>query len=218
MTESGLVLLVSLRKAGAQHFDPTRFHYLEVLSQRLPAQSGGVRCILEGKLHEGLAEYGQRFTQSQRAVGDPLGASRTVVQAVPAATATCVPLVQLNQYIRNAKGKGTSKDANRAYGGFGDAGPVGVEMDSVRRFRETWSRHHAQVQVAQAVGRAPENSGPFNSHSLVLQTLSLMRDLSPDYLRRFLSHVEALQWIAQASEKRPQKKGKPTRRDRTSQA
>jgi hypothetical protein len=32
----------------------------------------------------------------------------------------------------------------------------------------------------------------------VLRTLALMRDLSPDYLRRFLSHADTLLWLEQA--------------------
>lgn len=212
MSDPGLALLVSLRKAGAQRFDPTRFHYLEVLSQRLPAQSDGVRRVLEGRLCEALEDYGKRFAQAQQTATDHKGARRTGMHAVP--TAACAPLAQLNQYIRNAKAEGIE----RIFGGLSGTGPIGAEMTSVRGFRETWSKHRAEVQVTQAIGRAPENSGPFNSHSLVLQTLALMRDLSPDYLRRFLAHVEALQWLAQANEKQPLKRAKPTRRTRNPQA
>jgi len=49
-----------------------------------------------------------------------------------------------------------------------------------------------------ATHRAPENAGPLNSHMLVLRTLGLMRELSPHYLRRFLSHTETLLWLEQA--------------------
>jgi hypothetical protein len=52
--------------------------------------------------------------------------------------------------------------------------------------------------VVQATHRAPENAGPLNSHMLVLRTLGLMRELSPHYLRRFLSHTETLLWLEQA--------------------
>jgi Protein of unknown function (DUF2894) len=49
--------------------------------------------------------------------------------------------------------------------------------------------------VEQALARKPAQAGPLNSHVLVLQALELMRELSPDYLRHFLAHVESLQWL-----------------------
>ena len=90
-----------------------------------------------------------------------------------------------------------------AQGGLGGAGQGTrqgpTELSSVARFRETWSRVSADKQVEQALVRAPENAGPLNSHMLVLRSLTLMRSLSPDYVRRFMSHVDTLQWLDQAS-------------------
>ncbi|HSW05521.1 DUF2894 domain-containing protein, partial [Aquabacterium sp.] len=37
------------------------------------------------------------------------------------------------------------------------------------------------------------------SHALVLRSLTLMRELSPDYLSRFMSHIDALLWLEQAN-------------------
>ena len=76
--------------------------------------------------------------------------------------------------------------------------PPGRELRSAQRFRDTWSRICAEDEVTQAVEQGPENAGPLNSHMLVLRTLGLMRDLSPDYLRRFLSHADTLLWLDQA--------------------
>jgi Protein of unknown function (DUF2894) len=33
----------------------------------------------------------------------------------------------------------------------------------------------------------------------VLRSLTLMRELSPDYLSRFMSHIDALLWLEQAN-------------------
>jgi hypothetical protein len=46
----------------------------------------------------------------------------------------------------------------------------------------------------------PGNAGPLNSESLVYRSLSLMRELSPEYLRQFLGYVDALSWIEQLNE------------------
>jgi len=93
--------------------------------------------------------------------------------------------------------------------------PPGRDLRSAQRFRDTWSRICAEDEVTQAVEQGPENAGPLNSHRLVLRTLALMRDLSPDYLRRFLSHADTLLWLDQAQSpsraKPPAAKPKPAR-------
>jgi hypothetical protein len=40
--------------------------------------------------------------------------------------------------------------------------------------------------------QAPKNAGPINSHMLVLRSLELMCDISPDYLDCFMSYAETL--------------------------
>ena len=227
----------SLRKEGAPCLDPARCHYLDVLSQRMDTAPGEVRLILEGKLKVALADYGERFRQAQKAAsgdlaslsarhpelarelrrlfatGDYGGMRRLGAQS--AFNRSCVPLAQLNQYIQTVKQGGIN---HRPGSGLGSSlvsdREASSEMASVRRFREAWSRNVAEDQVDQAVGRGPVNAGPLNSHMLVLRSLALMRKLSPDYLRRFLSHVNTLLWLDQVNQKYTPVKAKPARRSR----
>ncbi|MGE0347855.1 DUF2894 domain-containing protein [Hydrogenophaga sp.] len=108
------------------------------------------------------------------------------------------PLVLLNRHISEITGipPGTTP-----------------ELRSARAFRETWSRIAAEDEVTEAVQRGPDNAGPLNSHMLVLRTLGLLRELSPDYLRRFLAHADTLLWLDQTGEllRQPSRKGKPGR-------
>ena len=90
------------------------------------------------------------------------------------------PLAELNQHITKLS-------------------PPGAELRSVHAFRETWSRIATEDQVSQAVQRGPENAGPLNSHMLVLRTLGLLQNLSPDYLQRLVAHAESLLWLDQAA-------------------
>ena len=62
----------------------------------------------------------------------------------------------------------------------------------MRQFRNTWSKLSANKQLAQALDTAPKNAGPINSHMLVLRSLALMREISPDYLNRFMSYADTL--------------------------
>ena len=175
-------LLDALCSEGARRLDPARFHYLERLSQRMCAEHGDVRRILAHKLHAALTAYAEGFRQAQTAAGAELA---TLSGSAPQGAGA---LRRLNQHIRAATQASIG-------GGLGSDGDAASELRSVRRFRETWGRMAAEDQVDRAVGRGPENAGPLNSHGLVLRSLALMRDLSPDYLRRFMAHVDALLWL-----------------------
>ena len=119
------------------------------------------------------------------------------------------PLAQLNAYIRE---RVVARTLALLPGETAD----GDELPSVRRFRRAWTRVRAQDQVEQAVARRPAQPGPLNSHALVLQSLARMRELSPEYLRRFVEHVETLQWLEQAAPqtapaRTPRKRAAPKR-------
>jgi hypothetical protein len=65
-------------------------------------------------------------------------------------------------------------------------------------FRNTWSKLSADKQLNKALDQAPKNAGPINSHMLVLRSLALMREISPDYLNRFISYADTLVCLEQA--------------------
>lgn len=225
--------LESLRSEGAWRVDPARFRYLEALARRLPDQPPPVRRLLQVKLKAGLAEYAQRLSQTQQAAGDEAqrlagehpqldrelrqlqatsdlaGMRRLVAQAN--AAAACAPLARLNQSVRDASANGRGAE------GPGETRDP-HELASVRRFRRSWSSHRAQDQLDQAASRKPANAGPLNSHALVLHALALMRELSPDYLRRFMVQVEALQWLERASEKYPPRQARQSKQGKTAKA
>lgn len=175
--------LASLRSAGAQHGDPVRFRYLEAMQQRLQAAPEPVRSIVDGKLQTALAAYAERGGRKPQA---------NCSEPSPPPTS---PLAALNAYIRTA----TQSDAEE------NTSPVGwggrPELKSVQGFREVWSKFAVVDQVEQSLKRGPENAGPLNSHMLVLRSLATMRELSPEYLRRFLSHAETLLWLDQESQR-----------------
>ncbi|NML47630.1 DUF2894 domain-containing protein [Ramlibacter sp. G-1-2-2] len=175
------------RRNGGWRVDPARFRFLEALAARVPEQREAVQAVLRSRLENALADYAQRVA----AVPPPAPVSRR--RAEPPLT----PLAQLNAHIRAA-----------AVARHGEATPSPDELASVRRFRQSWDRQHTLERLEEAVARKPANAGPLNSHALVLNTLALMRELSPDYLRQFVAHVEALQFIEKAREALPREKAK----------
>ena len=112
------------------------------------------------------------------------------VEGLARSAAKASPLAALNAHIEQASA------AARA--GLPAGGGDWPELRSAQRFRETWERIGAEVQVQQARARAPQNAGPLNPKRLMLETLARMGELSPHYLRRFLAHTETLLWLEQA--------------------
>lgn len=71
------------------------------------------------------------------------------------------------------------------------------ELQSVRRFRGTWSRLSAQDRLRQTLAQVPPQAGPLNALALLHRSLVQMQDLSPEYLQHFVAHVDALLWLEQ---------------------
>jgi hypothetical protein len=170
-----------------------RSRILEAMERRMAGQPDPVRRLLQQQLERASGEDAQRST--------PVAPKGEVRRDRPAPT----PLAQLNLHVRATV---AARAEPQLPGETHDAD----ELASLKGFRRTWARGRTLEQLEQALVRKPANAGPLNSHALVLQTLSLMRDLSPDYLRRFVAGVEALQWLERASEQLPREAAKAARR------
>ena len=55
--------------------------------------------------------------------------------------------------------------------------------------------HAAEQRLRQTLAQVPPQAGPLNSHHLVHRALATMQEVSPAYLQRFVTHVEALLWM-----------------------
>jgi len=199
-----------LRHAAGAVRDPIRSHFLDVMARRARTESGELKQVLEERLRA-VARRGDGADDGvDVAPVPPVAADRS--RRAPGASQGCAPLAELNRYLRRA-----SQDPDPRAAESGDAVPTLAkpELKSVRRFSQTWSRIVADDQLEHAFGRAPENAGPLNSHMLMLRSLSWMKDLSPDYLRRFMAHVDSLLWLEQASPKIQAPARKTVRRART---
>ena len=109
-------------------------------------------------------------------------------------------LATLNAHIAQAAraaSEAAGEGVNATSGVVGVGQGLWPELRSAQRFRQTWERLGAEVQVQQAQARAPLNAGPLNPQRLMIDTLARMGELSPHYLRRFLVHAETLLWLEQ---------------------
>jgi hypothetical protein len=179
------------RERGDQRFDPVRFRLIEVLARRADAYSGDARRILDDKVAALLAAYGEDLEKARCVEAAP--APRTGTEGQPHRGA----LAELIEHIaRHAPIHGDTGPAIRgAVPGLASA----PELKTLTYFRSTWSKLSADRRLTQSLEKVPDNAGPLNSHHLVYRSLTLMRDLSPEYLNRFMSHVDGLLWIDQVN-------------------
>ena len=197
------------RAQGADRLDPVRFRYLEALGTRMDTAAPGVRRLLSERLERALAEHERHLQQTQNSLAEQ---ATRLQQAHPAQARTLRATLQegdaaglrrlailLETPVTTALAKlnGNLRAAERATVAATAQG--NGEMRSLRRFRQVWTKVAAQDKVQRALHREPRNAGPLNSHMLVLRTIELMRDLSPDYLGRFVTQLDTLLWLEQAS-------------------
>lgn len=179
----------TLRLKGADRLDPVRFHFIEALVRRSLQHEGAVKRILHDKLGLALAKYRERFERAQNETEKAI--TRT---GEPAPQEQRSPLAELARHI-------AQHSPDYADAGLADDIGSRAELKAIRNFRNIWSKLSVDKQLRQAIEQAPENAGPLNSHGLVLQSLATMRDISPDYLKRFMSYADSLLWLDQAARK-----------------
>ena len=214
---------------GEERFDPVRWCFIEALARRAQQHQGKAKGILDGKLADALASYRQRLARTRNearvtverlserfpenadellrffAAGD-FGALNRFAGGLAHRHS---PLAGLTRYL--AQLSALQSDGSDASNGLATQAPSARgELKATRQFRQTWSKLAVDRQLAQAMAQAPDNAGPLNSQLLVLRSLALMREISPDYLRRFMSYVDTLLWLDQA-----ETKDRPTAKNRS---
>jgi hypothetical protein len=205
-------LLASLRDEGGERFDAAGLHYLDTLARHAAAHEGSVRRMLETKLERALATFAERFAQARSAAAELLAAACEAhshaaaelqalfaggdfkglrqLRATLEAREQCAALGELVSRLEPAvaSAAGQTPAAPRDT----HAASPALELKTVRESRATWARMSVDKQLALAMKQAPQNAGPINSHMLVLRSLALMQDISPDYLSRMVTYVDTL--------------------------
>jgi hypothetical protein len=181
-------MLDAWRARGADRLDPIRFHFIEALDRRAAGHSGEARRILDDRLSKLLDAYAHDL---ERAASKAANTDSAASLGEPGRAA----LAGLIDYIAgHAPAHGDGSAAGNA---AVLRSPSYPELEVLDYFREIWSKVSTETQLRQSLEQVPGNAGPLNSSSLVHRSLSLMRELSPGYLRQFLSYVDALSWMEQ---------------------
>jgi len=152
--------------------DPVGWHHIQVLAERTRTQTGPAQALLQAKLQSALAQLQARLAAQKKQHNPPIGRTPSPLSAL----------------LRDMAAPSAERPLS-------PSGHGRMDNPRVAQFRQQLGKISVQKQVSQAIAQAPQNAGPINSHMLVLRSLGLMRDLSPDYLHRFMGYVDTLLFL-----------------------
>ena len=189
-------VIAALRDRGRHQADPVRFRFIEALARRAEGQPAAVRRLLDAKLGHALDDYLARYHDGQgndaphRAPQPrPAPAAGPLAELVQALTRTpAVPVAA----AAPRTGTGTGSDPRHPASRGQPTTAAMPELQALDYFRHTWARLAVHRSLNQSLAKTPKNAGPLNSHRLVLRGLEVMREVSPAYLNRFVTYVDAL--------------------------
>jgi hypothetical protein len=161
---------------------------LELLAAAQPTARGALQALLRsGK----FSDLRRAVARLHRAVSTPSPAELTRLLAVEAAAA-CAPaslagaMAEQEQHTLGQVG-GDQVPGERA------------ELKSYAPLRESLAALATARMLEREQRRKPADSGPLNPQRLALRSLESMRELSPAYLGRFVSYLDALFWLEKAA-------------------
>jgi hypothetical protein len=178
------------RRQNADRVNPLRFHFIEVLQRRAASHGGATRRLLDARLSELVEAYAADLAIATSRAGD---GDEATAPGAPARGA-------LGGLLDELANRAAARDDDRATHSAAPPPPALPSLVALDEFRNIWSEVRAQSQVRESLRQVPADAGPLNSGSLVHRSLSLMHELSPEYLQHFLSYVDTLSWLEQMSE------------------
>nr|WKF62117.1 hypothetical protein HUO10_006649 [Paraburkholderia busanensis] len=181
------------RRQGADRHDPVRFHFIDALARRARVHGGATRRVLDAKLATLVDAYAVSLAKAE---AEAEAKTETASSTTPSATGEPTPsaLTALTTLLAShfpAEGE------HRVTAHGLPTATSYPELPALDHFRDIWSKVRTEKQLRQSFEQVPGNAGPLNSNSLVHRALSLMRELSPGYLKQFMTYVDALSWMEQ---------------------
>jgi hypothetical protein len=189
-------ILDAWRRRGADRLDPVRFRFIEVMARRTAAHEGEVRRVLDTRLAHLLTTYGADVERSERLGMNAHAAPSPQGPGLGDRASARGPIAELLDRLTHSTGAhGETRPGGSAEAALGAA----PQLKTVRYFKRTWDRLSTEQRLADSLTKAPKNAGPLNSQRLVHRSLSLMRDVSPEYLNHLVSYVDTLLWLDRAT-------------------
>jgi len=213
--------IAALRAAGDDSFDPVRFRYIEALAIRAQQASEPLNEQLTAKSHRALSNY-----RNARAAAQELSAASDSAQVQPSAgcqSATVKALAELRQVLDLTQPQSVAgalsleqemqaqestllqsemyaaspkPSPSQSAESETSAGPL-KSLKASQTMRVHQQRRAVEKRVELAIAEGPESPGPLNPQMLAIKALTMMRELSPQYLNRYVSYLDTLFWVEQ---------------------
>ncbi len=223
---SVLADIETMEEQGHDQFDPVRFQFIKSLVRRSTKERSAVASILQQKALSALNDYRTRQSRADNTADPHLGEKDDSEENPLRALLSTLELrasnseqglqsgeLSLTDFLRQQEKEVMTSIGGKPAKQSERASPE--ELSSVRLFRESLVKLNSDKLVTRVISEGPENPGPLNPQALVIKSLAAMRELSPDYLNRFVSYMDTLLWLEDASAKiRPAKTKKTGKRSR----
>ncbi len=165
------------------------------LQAQYPAATGEIHRLYEAGAFGALAALGRRLGRG--GASDALTGLRERLRPLPAEASD--EGLRFEDLLHRQEAVLTGA-ASRG-GGVQEGAPAADcsgELRAMRRCRESALKRGAERRVAQAREHCPQDSGPLNACRLATRSLAIMREVSPQYLHRFVAYFDTLLWLEQA--------------------
>lgn len=121
-------------------------------------------------------------------------------------TPQAAPLSKLDRQLQEQNSKLLGEPQAEPQQENSDAVVTGLR--AANRFQQYQLKHAKHRKVRIALEQRPENPGPLNPHMLAVKILNEIQAVSPAYLDRFVSYVDALNALQQSREQKNRKSGR----------
>jgi hypothetical protein len=187
-------ILDAWREQRADRVDPVGFHFIEAMESRANDHCGEVRRRLDERLSKLLEAYAGDL-ERMRSKGEDFDSARAPRKIVRGTLGGLLEHIGRHKAAITMNAAVTADQEN-----VGSDNPYpssSEELPALLEFRKIWSKVRTDGQLRQSLEQAPADAGPLNSGVLVHRSITLMRELSPEYLRHFLSYLDTLSWMEQ---------------------
>jgi hypothetical protein len=154
------------RANGDDRVNRTRFRLIEAMLRRASGHEGEARRAIDARLACLIDAYAHDVAQARA------HATHVTTQS---------PLAALLDDMRQRTARHAAKHA--------------APDELLDYLRAVYSKVSAEKRLRESLAQVPKNAGPLNSSHLVHRSLSLMREVSPDYLEHFLGYLDGLAWM-----------------------
>ena len=179
MAEDLAPALDRLRQAGVDVAQPLRFGLAAAMVRRAAAHEGEARERIDARVRVLLAEL-----EAPAAAAAPPAAPERHDRGLADLT---------GRLAAQVLARGEAPLPSPPGGGLA-AMP---EPGALAHVRRVWAGLSAERRLVQSADALPDNPGPLNSQHLLHRSLTLMREVAPGSLHRFMARVDALAALEQ---------------------